>query len=277
MLRITLIGACRSGKTTMANVFVNNIYYGNYEQTNELTLYYRYIHRRSAGSGPDTAVLLEIEDTYGCDRPRSAEHDLHVKDSIYNPWYPRQDGELQETMRQRKDTAKLERAEAEKHGREAPDRVHRHFEAPFGLCELGVSGQGYSPLTKNRMAYMFVFDCNSQHSLDEAQKEYSEQQTYRERKRIGIPSLSFAVGTQTDRETQEQKHVKEQAVKWARERGIAVFFLSAAKRENVDEVFETVCEHVHSTTALWVFQQIAEQGDDDAASSKQGQDKCCIH
>lgn len=278
MLRITLIGACRSGKTTIANMIVNNIYYQNYEQTNELTLYYKYIHKRHEGSAPDTFVLLEIEDTYGCDRIRSADHDLHVKDSIYNPWFPHQDGDLQETMRQRMEIAKRETAaDAKKKHPEPRDRVPRNFEAPLGLCEFGVSGQAYSPLTKNRMAYLFVFDCNSQRSLDEAQKEYTEQQTYRERRRIRIPSFSFAVGTQTDRATREQVEVRQQAERWAQEAGIHVFYVSAAKREKIDEVFETVCEHIHGTAALWLFEHHADRGDEGADAAKQGQDKCCIH
>jgi len=87
LLRITLLGPARGGKTSLVNALVNNAFHERYQPTEDTTLSYVSVSAQEEDalpSAPKFNALVEIEDTRASDKMELAE--CH---NLTDPWWPR--------------------------------------------------------------------------------------------------------------------------------------------------------------------------------------------
>jgi len=119
-LRITVMGAADSGKTSLINAFVNNIFLERQPSTEHLTLYYASYSvpaEEDVANSPNFNALLEIEDT-----PAFEHMDDKFLENLYDPFWPKPQWLAE---------ARIPRDDYDK----ATQRLVRSINLPFSTCD----------------------------------------------------------------------------------------------------------------------------------------------
>jgi len=258
-MRITLLGMARSGKSSLVNNIVNNSYTPTYSRTTEASLYYTVV--RISG---EQDSLIEIEDTFASNdigevalSPTKTE-ERPIQD-FYDYWWPST----------KEDTAaELKRLKSSQTSGEG--RLSRTLEKPLGLYKAPIDG-AFRPLTRNRMAFLIVFDANDAESYKEAVKIY---EGLREYHLINVskmkPVINF-VANKTDKDPTSSifQSVMLSAKAYTQFNGVALRETSALQFKNVKKLFRSIVQAVRSNQALWLLDLGGNQGDeDDGAEGK---------
>lgn len=143
-LRITILGPAGSGKTCLINAYVNNTCPNVYTPTDDPQLYYRTLRTEQEDDDVLTTVLLEIEDTYSCDRNDGK--DRFGRNRNANQWII-----------------------MKKPGGGANDPVGTG--EPFANLPPPKEAT-YDPFSKGRMGFILLFDINDESSLESVQKVF---------------------------------------------------------------------------------------------------------
>lgn len=236
-MRVTLFGMTKSGKSSLVNVFVNNVFSDVYEKTTAPLLYYSTL-RIAAGDEEDqgeTTILLEIEDTPGSDK------NWDTIDQLFSLHWP--------STQQQKHDEMMMKPEGE--GNEARSVNH-----PFGLCQAPTKTDDvFHPLTRNRMGILICFDVNDEQSYKEALKIYESLIKYHQTKRSPVKLVYFLVGCMEDKDPYS---VKSQAVDasarmYAESIPMPYICTSALQYKKVKKLFRQVVSRINMNQALWVL------------------------
>lgn len=259
-MRITLLGMARSGKSSLVNNIVNNSYTPTYSKTTEASLYYTVV--RISG---EQDSLIEIEDTFASNDigevaltpSKTEERPIH---DFYDYWWP----STQELTAA--ELTKLKKMQTKKE----EGRAARTLEKPLGLYQAPTDG-AFKPLTRNRMAFLIVFDANDEESYKEAVKIY---EGLREYHTINVnkmkPVINF-VANKTDKDPTSSvfQSVMLSAKAYTQFNSVALRETSALQFKNVKKLFRSIVQAVRSNQALWLLDLGGNQGDeDDGAEGK---------
>eukprot|EP00928_Gymnodinium_smaydae_P025808 TRINITY_DN20457_c0_g2_i1.p1 TRINITY_DN20457_c0_g2~~TRINITY_DN20457_c0_g2_i1.p1 ORF type:complete len:273 (+),score=46.40 TRINITY_DN20457_c0_g2_i1:164-982(+) len=241
IIRITLLGPSRSGKSCLASAFVSNHARLLYEATEEPGLLYTTVH--IAGSEDDNPfnALCEVEDTPGSERTSVQEME-HFYDILW-PAQAKQETSLRDVE------------ETDERG------VVRSILVPFGTYPAPL-GHGpapwrhasrYSPMAKNRMAYVLVFDANSSKSYLEAVKLHGKLKEYWQKKGYTLKPCVFLVANKIDQDplSEELMTVRQNALTYSDFNAIPLFEVSAVQYKGVKKLFRAVVQRVRVNQALW--------------------------
>jgi len=262
-IRITLIGAAKCGKTSLVNAFVNNAFFSQYVPTKDLTLYYTTLRVAGTDDEPDFNCLVEIEDTWACDKIGDEKMEL-----VYNPWWPATKEQVMEEAQMKKPW-QVE-AKKDKQFNQKAGGKQRGVLDPFSLsqspeletnrdgdpCARDEEGQRYQPLTRNRMVYFIVFDCNSADSYKIALAQEKGIYDYLKKKDINVKPVIMLVATKTDQDpgsvTSEQ--VLESAGQKSTKEGVNFERVSALKFQGIKRLFRKGVMMARMNQALWLLE-----------------------
>lgn len=269
-VRITLIGAANSGKTSLINAFVNNVFYTQYQPTKDLTLYYTTLRIPEEDDTPPFNCLLEIEDTWACDKIGDEKMEF-----VYNPWWPstREDA-ITETM-EKKDwqlDVKKDKTFMANHGEK------RSCLSPFSMsqppvletesyvdpCAVDMEGQRYQPLTRNRMVYFIVFDCNNTESYKIALLQEKAIYDYLKKKAINAKPVIFLVATKIDEDpgSDISEQVLESVAQKSTREGVPFEKVSSLKFQGVKRLFRKGVMMARMNQTLWLLESGIRQKND---------------
>mmetsp|Transcript_70330 Transcript_70330/g.217542 ORF Transcript_70330/g.217542 Transcript_70330/m.217542 type:complete len:397 (+) Transcript_70330:82-1272(+) len=149
-----------------------------------------------------------------------------------------------------------------------------HNPEPF---DVDREGRKYRPLTRNRMAYFFVFDTNDMESYKEALGQEKALRDYMKRKEIKVEPVFFLVGTKVDvdPDTPSFKSVQFSAQSKSIRDSMAYKEVSAPKFQGVRRLFRDAVLALRARQALWQESdpgQGARHGD----SELKAPDRCCL-
>jgi len=216
LFSVTVMGGSGCGKTSLINSFVSNSCPTVPEETQSAQLYYKTLSVTSKGATAPQPVLVEIEDTYGPGQAggqRSIETFLSVDRALHA------DSEAVELLQ----------------GYEFPEVDE------------------YRPLCPRRMAFLLVFDCNSEVSLAEAKELHAGLL----RGDNVLSPVVYLVANKVDVDPTGEK--RRAAQRYAKEKDIAFFELSAYDLRKVKQLFRSVLADVLGNADLWRHQQKRRQ------------------
>eukprot|EP00971_Amphidinium_carterae_P126573 2507694-Amphidinium_carterae.1 len=165
-LRITMIGAAGSGKTSLIEAFVNNAVSPGIPTTTSPTLSYTVVrlsqlegddHKKQQHVDHGSRVLVEIEDTFGSDGigTVSGTDQAMTITPFYDLWWPGINAH----------STSVHNTEPKKKSLPKKDDAN----IPLNPFQAPLDGK-FRPLTRNRMAYMICFDSTDTGSFKEALK-----------------------------------------------------------------------------------------------------------
>lgn len=246
LMRITLMGNSDCGKTSLINALVNNNIPGNYQPTEEESLYYTLMRSQSDDSTACFSVLCEIEDTCGSDRLGE------VMENFFDPWWPK-----------RQEIRKNEKPQGAEHVDE--EGMKRSAFCPLGTYEPPLNGE-FRPLTKNRMAYFFVFDATDKKSYLEALRIHSKFLDYYRKRGLQFNPVVFLVANKVDKDPLGETYaeVMREAEIFSEFHKVPLFSVSALQYKGVKKLFRTALQTVRIHQELWIlnFKQKDEIGPD---------------
>lgn len=246
LLRITVLGSSNSGKTTLINSFVNNVFYDRYQPTENFMVYHRIlstVEEDAAPNAPKFNTLVELEDTPGTNR-------MEDKDflDLCDPYWPKPP-EVANKRLPKEEMDKVTKRMKSVHlpfstvdpplGKfnDEGDPVKSHDagvwagkffcndkEKPCGpLAKSGVGRQcrscrrlqasltpkgQYCPISRQRMAYIFTFDANDKDSYLEVLGRLQQFWADREKKpEMTQKPLVYLVGTKIDKDPESQTYI----------------------------------------------------------------------
>jgi len=203
------------------------------------------------GDGDDSGnfnVLCEIEDTFGSDRKDPG---LRFDNYLDLRW------PLPEVQR----TGKLQ----EKEYKDETGCI-RSLAFPFAQYKAPLSTEALKlPLTKNRMAYLIVFDANSQKSYQEAMKIHQTMQEYWLKKEIRLKPVVLLVGNKIDEQGPDFQMVNESAQVYSEDNSIPYYPVSALQYKGVKHLFRNAIQRVRVNQSLWTLEY--RQRTDDAVGA----------
>eukprot|EP00916_Digyalum_oweni_P021766 GHVL01036087.1.p1 GENE.GHVL01036087.1~~GHVL01036087.1.p1 ORF type:complete len:260 (+),score=45.75 GHVL01036087.1:41-820(+) len=252
VLRITLLGMGKSGKTSIIQSYVNNCT-GLYEETNYPVLYYKMVHMKGdEEGGGTTSILIEFEDTYSAERGdghRNVECFMKLRD---------------ENFVFRKGT-KIEQA------------VWGQFDPPV-QPSIFEDMQEYKPLSKGRMGFLLCFDVTSLDSWNEALNLYGLLSDLLLRDKEKIKPIIYIVACQIDKDpgSIEMHRVLTQAQIFCSEEGLILWEISAKEYVGIKKMMKSMIQDIRGNQVLWLF-----DGDNDEVIEKGGtttksENKCCV-
>lgn len=240
-VRVTLLGHSACGKTSLANAFVNNVFYAAYQPTTETQLYYTTMRISSKDDKTEHNVLMEIEDTHGSDFGLDSRGDAEIK-FFYDSWAP--------ATKQLKAQGEREREFTDSTGQPRSVRLpFSTFKAPTDVDEQGK--QVYDPLTRNRMAYLILFDALDRASFQEATKLHREL-----KQRIDQGELHpvvYLVANKVDKDpwSSELEVLKRSARTYSEDSGVPYYEVSALQFRGVKKLFRNLMYAVLVDQKLW--------------------------
>mmetsp|Transcript_113398 Transcript_113398/g.219648 ORF Transcript_113398/g.219648 Transcript_113398/m.219648 type:complete len:291 (-) Transcript_113398:17-889(-) len=272
-IRITLIGAAKSGKTSLVNAFVSNAFYTQYQPTRDLTLYYTTLRVAGTEDEPDFNCLVEIEDTWACNKIGDEKMEL-----VYNPWWPStKESALQESLMKEK-----WQTDVKKDKKIGADRTVLN---PFSMstapvletrdcdpCGRDMEGRRYQPLTRNRMVYFIVFDCNEPESYKIALSQEKALYEYLKKKDINVRPVVVLVATKIDENpgSPVSEQVLESAGQKSTKEGVPYERVSALKFQGVKRLFRKGVMMARMNQQLWLLESGIRTG------NEANQEACCM-
>lgn len=256
-MRVTILGMARSGKSSLVNNVVNNAFSASYTKTTEATLYYSV--QRIQG---EQDALLEIEDTFGSnDVGDVAVRHKHVEErqvqDFYDFWWPQSSTEARAAQKKLKDQGST----IDVHGHA------RAMEKPLGLYKPPVDGV-FRPLTKNRMAFLIVFDGNDETSYKEAVRVFEGLKDYHVKKGSTIKPLINFVANKIDKDPTSPvfQGVMASAKAYCDFNSVPIQQVSALQYKGVKKLFRSIVQAVRSNQLLWLMDldTMAEADDSEA-------------
>jgi len=269
-IRVTLLGHARSGKSSLVNNVVNNAFSPAYTRTTESTLYYSVVRIKD-----NQDALLEIEDTFGSNDVGDVAGipDERQIGDFYDFWWP---STREGSMEEQKRLQGLQKVKgdaflvAKKEGKEC--LLPRSLEKPLGLYEAPTDGRFY-PLTKNRMAWLIVFDVNCEDSYKEAVKVYEGLDEYHKKKQSPMRPLIHFVANKSDKDPTSPKfqRVWASASAYADLNSVPLQLVSALQFQGVKKMFRSIVQAVQCHQLLWML-----EGDTAAEEEEDGKTKCTV-
>jgi len=255
-MRVTLLGSAGSGKTTLANAYVNNTAPTNYQPTTEARLYYTVTRSSGGDDASGFSVLGEIEDTPPSDRTPS--EDLN---KFFDLWSPSTKDEASRTRDPKK---KDELHPYDKNFMRDPMLPFTTYEAPLDM--------GYNPLTKNRMAFFLLFDATSNQSYLEALRIHGSLKEFWEKKELKLKPIVFLVANKIDKDPLDETFlsVMESASMYSEFNALKLYKVSASQYNGVKKLFRSAMQAVLTNQALWIM-DIKQK-----ALYEEETNKCCI-
>lgn len=252
-IRVTLMGMSGCGKTSLAQVFTNNVFELKVQPTVEPNLFYTSMN--IAGSDDEESsfhAILEIEDTIGSDRKAR-----FATDTFYDLWLPSTSSEKHQEASQK--DVDDERA----------DDGKRSLSRPLSVYRAPTDGQ-YRPLTRNRMAYFIVFDATKRKSYLEALKLHAELVDHQQKKQNKLKPIIYLVANKIDKDPwgDEFKQVQGSARMYSEGNAIRLFETSALQFRGVKKLFREVVKAVRVQQSLWVMDRGSEAVDDETSTEK---------
>lgn len=252
-IRITLMGMSGCGKTSLAQVFTNNVFEQKVQPTVEPNLFYTSM--KLAGTDEDDSnfnVILEIEDTIGSDRKARLATDI-----FYDLWLPSTASEKHQEASQK--DMEDERADDHK----------RSVSRPLSMYKAPTDGQ-YRPLTRNRMAYFILFDATKKKSYLEALKLHAELVDHQRKKQNKLKPIVYLVANKIDKDPwgDEFKQVTGSARTYSEGNAVRLFETSALQFRGVKKLFREVVKAVRVQQSLWVMDRGSEAVDDETSAEK---------
>lgn len=265
-VRITLIGAAGSGKTSLINAFVNNVFYSQYQPTKDLTLYYTTLRLPEEDDTPPFNCLLEIEDTWACDKIGDEKMEF-----VYNPWWPstKEDAMIETMMKkdwqveQKKDKTLGEpRTCLSPFSMSLPPVLET--DTSVDRCAVDMEGQRYQPLTRNRMVYFIVFDCNKSESYKIALLQEKAIYDYLKKKAINAKPVIFLVATKIDEDpgSDISEQVLESVAQKSTKEGVPFEKVSSLKFQGVKRLFRKGVTMARMNQTLWLLESGIRQKND---------------
>lgn len=245
------MGMGRSGKSSLVNVFVNNIFDGGYTPNTEPKLFYTTM-RIADENETSFSALLELEDTFASDGPGKlpgCDSELS-KVEFFDLYWP-------SSKQLDRDTAVKAKEAKEK---KATDR------APMGM-HLAPTDGAYRPLTRNRMAYLLVFDASCKDSLNEAFKLHAELTVYLQKhrelaaSRRQLTPIIYFVANKIDLLDDTDRVVVDNATSFTNSHGIPFVQVSALQYKGVKKLFRSVVQSVRGNQHLWKVEGVAGEID----------------
>lgn len=259
-IRVTLLGMARSGKSSLVNNIVNNAFSPTYSKTTESTLYYSTV--RITG---EQDSLLELEDVFGSDDVGDVAISTKVTEErqvndFYDFWWP---STQEKSMREQKRLKASESPTPDAHG------TRRLVEKPFGLYKAPVDGS-FRPLTKNRMAYLIVFDANDESSYKEAVRVYEGLKEYHEKKNSSMLPLINFVANKIDKDPTADVfcRVTASARAYADFNSVPLHQVSALQFSGVKKMFRGIVQAVKSNQLLWMLEVDVNNEEEDGTGGK---------
>ncbi|QOY41609.1 RAB/RAS GTpase [Cryptosporidium parvum] len=226
LVRITLIGPPKSGKSSIANLFVNNNFVG-YSTSNLPEVYYRTVRLPPEDSeiGDPISLCLEIEDLPGIESS-------YINDQFVNRYFNMARRELF-IPPGTKDII--------------PFKIWRPPKVPLA------AGQKYLPLTQGRMGFIFVCDINDIDSIKAIELLYQKFQSISELSISSIKPVVFLCANKVDKDT-ETKNFELNLFRiedFASRMFIRLWKTSALTGKNIRHMFRDMLYLINSNSALW--------------------------
>eukprot|EP00922_Rhytidocystis_sp_ex-Travisia-forbesii_P068875 GHVS01102739.1.p1 GENE.GHVS01102739.1~~GHVS01102739.1.p1 ORF type:complete len:249 (-),score=43.60 GHVS01102739.1:135-881(-) len=223
IVRITLTGAAKSGKTSLINSFINNTVQPtqSYSTTQYCSLYYR-VHRlppEDDEKGQLQSVVVEVEDTFSSNRGSNVK------------------GLFDMTR--------------------APNRTTEQELTPFAFTPPPLSplapGEKLFPLTPGRMGFIFVFDAHSNASFDEVLNLHALLTDQLDKKNEILKPVVFLVATKIDKDPESQTYqsIITQAEVYSQKAMVPLWKVSAVDGKNIKQMFEHVIRLIFGNELLW--------------------------
>merc|ERR1712113_1160868 len=107
--------------------------------------------------------------------------------------------------------------------------------------------------SRNRMAYLLLFDANKIESFKEALKQHEALETFRAQKGILVKPLVYLVANKIDMDdsAEDFKRIIYWAEREAADREVSFYQVSALKYKNVKKLFRCVVHDVRRNVHLW--------------------------
>ncbi|KAL3128076.1 RAS GTPase [Cryptosporidium hominis] len=219
LVRITLIGPPKSGKSSIANLFVNNNFVG-YSTSNLPEL-----PPEDSEIGDPISLCLEIEDLPGIESS-------YINDQFINRYFNMARRELF-IPPGTKDII--------------PFKIWRPPKVPLA------AGQKYLPLTQGRMGFIFVCDINDIDSIKAIELLYQKFQSISELSISSIKPVVFLCANKVDKDT-ETKNFELNLFRiedFASRMFIRLWKTSALTGKNIRHMFRDMLYLINSNSALW--------------------------
>mmetsp|Transcript_69074 Transcript_69074/g.179446 ORF Transcript_69074/g.179446 Transcript_69074/m.179446 type:complete len:332 (-) Transcript_69074:24-1019(-) len=241
LVRITVIGAGESGKTSLINAFVNNVFHEKNPPTEHIALYYTTCSVSSEEenlNAPKFNTLLEIEDT-----PAFEKMDDKILGDLFDPFWPKpehlamnripRDEEDKETKRKRSVNLPFSMCIAPVAQANDSDNLVTLGDSPHHpnayFCgksdwkdrkccpsndfqckscrrfQASISPEGeYRTLCRRRMIYLLVYDVNDQESYLKVLGLFSQLQETLAKKDLKQWPLIYIVGNKIDKDPESK-------------------------------------------------------------------------
>mmetsp|Transcript_55857 Transcript_55857/g.120790 ORF Transcript_55857/g.120790 Transcript_55857/m.120790 type:complete len:264 (-) Transcript_55857:126-917(-) len=217
LMRITVVGASGSGKTSLISAFVNNCCPSVHAATTDTTFYYKTVSLGEQNNQSRMPLLVEIEDS-------PASELLKGSDAV-NAFLSIEDIEATE-------------------GSSMPPLLSQ--------WEVHRNGEVF-PVAPRRMGFLIVFDANDQASWDEAEEIHSELGRIQEALGQKQPIVYF-VASKIDKDpsSTQYKHTLQTAQSYCEKRRARCELISAFHYRNVRKLFRTMLLEVQSNPSLFL-------------------------
>lgn len=276
--RITLLGGGGSGKTCLANTWVNNCCPARYVPTEKATLYYKVAKLYSDDDDDVITNLVEIEDTPSSEKGFTK--DNKVKGGEPASMDPQAALPINRFLDLGVMSAQQRMAASQKdkkgHKDHRPTRPNKEqmfaMRHPFLACDrpkrlyeekrLGHE-QG---LTKNRMGYFIVFDSNSEWSLKEAQKIYRMLVNSLEVKKQADrrpPIWLIAAKIDKNPASVHFHYVMESANIWSQQVSVPLWMTSAHEYESIRKLFKEMLITIRGNQMLYAIDAMGEDEEEE--------------
>eukprot|EP00922_Rhytidocystis_sp_ex-Travisia-forbesii_P057683 GHVS01085377.1.p1 GENE.GHVS01085377.1~~GHVS01085377.1.p1 ORF type:complete len:250 (+),score=41.36 GHVS01085377.1:46-795(+) len=224
VLRITVIGAAKAGKTSLISSFVNNSATPrNYTPTEYCSLYYR-VYRlppEEDEKGKLQSLVVEVEDTFSSNRG------YNVKALFDMTKTPIQADVFSKGL------------------------------VPFGFTPPPLAPlmprEKFFPITPGRMGLFLVFDSHSNASFDEALNLHASLNDQLEKKNEKLRPVVFLVATKIDKDIESATYqsIITQAEVYSQTMMMKLWKVSSVDGKNIKHMFEDMMRLIFGNEIMW--------------------------
>lgn len=241
LFRVTVIGSAECGKTSLINVFTNSHCPTVYQQTDDPTLYYKTLGLppRKQGQEPFPA-LVEIEDTYAAERQDGEDRYGRLRD--ISPFLSVFDDDDK-------------RPELSKREADATEIARQVFsDAPIPHIDK------YMPISRNRMAFLIVFDATNEASFAEAKKAHQTLELTIQLHKVHFRPVVYLVANKVDKGNKMLAAARDYAELY-KGKLKPVVEISALEVRKVKKLFRDMLVDVRENPILWRLNWQEDDGD----------------